>query len=458
MLRKLTALILSLLLILSLAACSTNTPEKTAEKEESAASAAGTSSETAAAESTPAEEPAAEPITLHVMWANENNFDGFEDFVAMYEKTTGNTVDLQFYPAAEYSTIITTKMMGGEGPDIFRTDGIALETEWPAEWFADLSNEAWVSRLTQGGKTNLTWSDGRITQAPLQPIGPIGIAYNKDTLAAAGITDLPATWDEFLAACEKLKAAGFTPVNIQLATDHEYGATMMFKTGWMASYTINGKDYVDELVQSVKANKTHFVDDTILRTTLDEIVQLRDLGYINDDFMSTTAEMTAERLGTGTFGFVTAGEWLLNDLADYPDCNVGIMPLPVGDDQGAIIVSQGVGMAANASSENLDAAKQFIDMWCAADWQNEYMTKNPGTPWFTDVQAEGNKFTESTTYWLNENRAFPTFNGQMGVFPEMESRPLMQELMLGTLDVQGYLEALDSAAAVIGAANGYEGW
>ena len=407
-----------------------------------------------------ASEPASQEngITLKVMWATENMFDGFEEFIARYEAETGNKVDLQTYPAAEYSSVISTQMMGNEGPDIFRTDGISLENMWPGEWFADLSGEAWVSRLTEGGKSNLTWTNGRITQAPVQPFGPIGIAYNKDTLADAGITELPATWTEFLDSCEKLKAAGYTPVNLQLATDHEYGATQMMKTGWMASYTIYGKSYVTEMVEAVKSNERHFTDDDILKTVLEQMLELRDKGYFNEDYMTTTAEMTAQRLGEGTCGFVTAGEWLLNNLADYPDCNVGIMPLPVGDDQGAIIVSPGIGMAANAGSAHLDAAKEFIAMWCDAEWQTIYMSYNPGTPWFTDVTAEGNKFTESTTEWLSKDRGYPTFNGQMAVFPEMESRSLMQSMMLGEFDAEGYLEELDAAAEIIAQGSGLAGW
>ena len=36
--------------------------------------------------------------------------------------------------------------------------------------------------------------------------------YNKDLFAKAGITSFPTNWTEFLAACEKLKAAGILPM------------------------------------------------------------------------------------------------------------------------------------------------------------------------------------------------------------------------------------------------------
>lgn len=405
------------------------------------------------------EEQTKEAVELNILWATENNFPGFEDFITEYEEKTGNTVDIQFYPATDYSAIITTKMMAGEGPDIFRTDGINLLGMWPMEWFADLSSEEWIGRLTSGGLANLTWTDGKIYQAPLQPLGPIGVCYNKDTLAAAGVTELPKNWSEFKEACQKLKDAGYIPYNLQLASGNEFGATQMYKTGWMNMYIEMGTDGLAQFIDDYKTNKVKMADNATMKLVLDQILELCDLGFYNEDYLSTTMEMTSQRLGSGECGFTTGGEWVLSGLMeDYPDCNIGVMPLPVGDSQGAIIVSPGVGMAVNANSAKLEAAKEFVAMWCAAEWQNKYAALNPGTPWFSDVTSEGNKLTADTTYWVSENRAFPTFNGAMQIFPEMESRPLMQELLLGSLDAKGYLQALDDAAEVIAVGKGLPGW
>ena len=43
-------------------------------------------------------------------------------------------------------------------------------------------------------------------------MGMIGFWYNKELFEQAGITTPPTTWDEFLAAVQKLKAAGITPL------------------------------------------------------------------------------------------------------------------------------------------------------------------------------------------------------------------------------------------------------
>src|SRR5690606_23622359 len=39
-----------------------------------------------------------------------------------------------------------------------------------------------------------------------------GMFYNPKVMAEAGVTEFPETWDEFIALCDTLQAAGITPV------------------------------------------------------------------------------------------------------------------------------------------------------------------------------------------------------------------------------------------------------
>ena len=45
----------------------------------------------------------------------------------------------------------------------------------------------------------------------------IGYFYNKDLFKQAGITEPAKTWDEFFQQCDKLKAAGITPLSMDTA-------------------------------------------------------------------------------------------------------------------------------------------------------------------------------------------------------------------------------------------------
>src|SRR5262249_50677360 len=55
--------------------------------------------------------------------------------------------------------------------------------------------------------------DGKQYAIPFD-LGMVGIWYNKDLFAQAGIAAPPTTWDDLLADVDKLKAAGITPISV----------------------------------------------------------------------------------------------------------------------------------------------------------------------------------------------------------------------------------------------------
>ncbi|SKA75359.1 raffinose/stachyose/melibiose transport system substrate-binding protein [Caloramator quimbayensis] len=56
----------------------------------------------------------------------------------------------------------------------------------------------------------------------------IGYFYNKELFKKAGINEPPKTWDEFFAVCDKLKAAGITPLSMDTQD-----------SGWLTSLWMN---------------------------------------------------------------------------------------------------------------------------------------------------------------------------------------------------------------------------
>ena len=58
--------------------------------------------------------------------------------------------------------------------------------------------------------------DGKIYASSMEG-QVIGYFYNKDLFKQAGITEPAKTWDEFFQQCDKLKAAGITPLSMDTA-------------------------------------------------------------------------------------------------------------------------------------------------------------------------------------------------------------------------------------------------
>ena len=112
-----------------------------------------------------------------------------------------------------FKTKLTTTMQAGNVPDIFQSwgGGTLVEqaqaglvqdiTEPTSDWIGDL-NEAAVG---------LYQVDDKQYGIPFN-LGMVGVWYNTALFEKAGISEPPATWDDFLAAVDKLKAAGITPI------------------------------------------------------------------------------------------------------------------------------------------------------------------------------------------------------------------------------------------------------
>lgn len=75
----------------------------------------------------------------------------------------------------------------------------------------------WKARLEDDCIEQFIEDDGAIYMVPEAAMCPVGIFWNKDLFAKAGIESFPETWDEFWEACDTLQAAGITPLALQTA-------------------------------------------------------------------------------------------------------------------------------------------------------------------------------------------------------------------------------------------------
>lgn len=398
-------------------------------------------------------------VTLKFLCDNENYQDRLKNFIENYKKSSGNDVEAQLFPATEYDNIIKTKMMAGEGPDIYRTDDVlGAQYAWPLDWPLDLSTRPWVSRISDTGLKLLKWNDGRITGLTITNPSGFGIMYNKDIFTKVGITDVPKTWTEFLAVCDKIKKAGIIPVDIQLANGSEFGTTHLMHQ-LFANVAVTHKNDMADFMNQLSTNKLKLAQVPEFKKALDQMYELKQKGYINEDFISNTFEMAQEKIGTGKVAMHPCGDFILTPLlANYPDLKVGFFPAPFGDTEGMIGLYSGVGMSVNAKSKNLDAATGFIDFFASKEQQELYMETSPGTTVFTDVNAKTNMISEDLDKYSKAGKAALCFFATFQPWPEMECRKMMQEFMLGNMDSNQMLAELDKKTEIIAKGKKLQGW
>jgi raffinose/stachyose/melibiose transport system substrate-binding protein len=187
----------------------------------SAPSAAPTTAPATAAPATAAPattEPsqAAEPVTI--TWYHiQNNDPGLSLWKKLADEYTAAhpnvKIDIQANENEAYKTKLTTLLQQGDVPDLFQTwGGGGLRQQVEAGLVKDISADiaSWKNEINAGA-LSMYEVDGKSYGMPFD-LGLVGFWYNTKSFTDAGITTLPATWDDLLAAIKTLKAKGLTPI------------------------------------------------------------------------------------------------------------------------------------------------------------------------------------------------------------------------------------------------------
>lgn len=138
-----------------------------------------------------------------------NRTDMIDKQYTEYEKTFEAKypgVDLKFEAITDYDKTLKIRIASGDFPDVVFTPTLP-NSELP-NYFAELDDIAFSG--------DIHFKDLKATGGKMYGISSgastVGIVYNKKAFEKAGITVLPKTYDEFLAASQKLKDAGIVPL------------------------------------------------------------------------------------------------------------------------------------------------------------------------------------------------------------------------------------------------------
>jgi raffinose/stachyose/melibiose transport system substrate-binding protein len=165
-------------------------------------------------------------------WRTEDQAAMEKIFAAFTAKNPDITVKLQFTPDADYQNRLSTALRGGKGPDIAQLKAYGELQPLVDGGYLDALNDS-VPELKDftpaalGGSVGI--ADGKIYGVPYStPV--MGVFYNTEIFEKNGIA-VPKTYDEFVAACEKLKAAGVLPIAAGGASSRHRSRRQRFRLG-----------------------------------------------------------------------------------------------------------------------------------------------------------------------------------------------------------------------------------
>jgi multiple sugar transport system substrate-binding protein len=331
---------------------------------EEAAAPPPASTEPAATPEPASPEPAPAPTLsggMKVWWWGEQEAAGIQGWVdetiAAFEEETGVTVDANLLDTGNVIPQFTDAAAAGTPPDVqFLWNGVYhMENVWRGN-LAPLNGLVSDETLQASGATLLSIFQGQQYRVGWYDLG-LGFSYSKPAFEEAGLdADAPpATWDELLAAAERLKAAGYIPLGGGLK-DGYYGEW------WLGQGLTQNLDsaadainlFIGELDWRDPKYHEHW-------TRLDELFEN---GFMNDDMNSIELYPGIQLMDQGKLAIAQAVSTLVTASQEaLGEENVGFMPMPVfgtGAMAGKpILDSQGWGIAEKA--ENRDAAAAFLE-------------------------------------------------------------------------------------------------
>jgi ABC-type glycerol-3-phosphate transport system substrate-binding protein len=163
----------------------------------------------------PAMAARADAPTLNMWWWGQQELPGLQDVVDEAVKSyTAATVKPMLQDTAVVISQFQTAAAAGAAPDIqFLWNGIYhMESVWLG-YLQPLEGLVSDEVIKASSPTLLSRFGGKTYRLGWYPLPMIWI-YNKDLYDKAGLDadKAPQTWDELLAACDKLKTAGIAPL------------------------------------------------------------------------------------------------------------------------------------------------------------------------------------------------------------------------------------------------------
>lgn len=213
---------------------------------------------------------------------------------------------------------------------------------------------------------------------PYQPF-MFAIFYNKTAFSKAGITAAPKTWTEFMDVCEKLKAAGITPLTVD-------DAYMPISRSYHFSRYL-GQDGVAKLITDKTGAEW---DNPLVLKAAKDFEDLSAKGYFSKQM--PTNKFPAGQIEFANGGaaiYFVNGTWLPNELANTipADFQWGTFAYPAVDGgiQGRETAWYGTQcLVINKKTEAPDAAVTFVASMVTGKFDSELSKMSKGIAIGTD--------------------------------------------------------------------------
>ncbi len=384
------------------------------------------------------EEPAAAPreAELNIMMSFPQYMDQWETYCNQFEakvlaeQNIKLTINLEMPSSDQYESVLQARLTGDDAPDLYTVHRNNLKVYNEAGNVADLSDQAFVSKLYENVRDTVT-VDGKVLAVPIESMA-WGVLYNKAIFTECGLT-APKTLDDLKNIVSVLESKGYTP--FMLAFQEQWVPQLM------TALTLGGKvsgeltDWVDRMYQDAGSYEE-------VREIFDVIDLIMKHG--TDRAMEEGSQAGAADFANGKAAIFLQGTWAAGTIMETnPDFQLGVFALPINNDENCtrVNLSTSTTLAVHPSSKEMDLALAFANYVLDDQDSSALFQSCTFNPIATCHTYEAASWVADASAYVAAGRAYQDLVLPSAVTEEQGK--LLQELYVGSVTVDQFIARMD---------------
>lgn len=368
-----------------------------------------------------------------------------------YKQQTGVTVKMQLIPGDTLGQKFQAAAQAKRLPDIAAAwTGVGEGLAPYAKQGAILNlqphmSDGWSNRFYPAHLTAASFQAGNTYGvAPGAYLAPLDannmqLLYNKDLFAKAGLAGPPKTFEEFLAAGDKLAAAGIVPFT------SGFGSWPLDAFAQMYQFNVVGEAKMNDTF----TGKVAYTDPAWL-SFLQLFERLRDSKVLAKGIIADDMPAAESLFVNGKAAMLFDGSWA---IGVFKEKNPGFtafdvaLPPSVAGAAGQLAIPGGVGaqLMVVGTSPHKDEAVKFVRWLTDADQQVKYATESANLPANKEIAGQLDSSPVLKAFSSQMDRVFPTLPTAMPPAVQTTMHAGLQNILAGKSDARTVAAAMQQA-------------
>nr|WP_162901744.1 ABC transporter substrate-binding protein [Breoghania sp. L-A4] len=277
-------------------------------------------------------------------------------------------------------TALRARVVAGNPPTAVQLKGPGIQ-EWAQQGAlndveAVAETETWDAVLPPVLASIMKY-EGKYVAAPVNIHRVDWMWANPEVLAKVGVTELPATWDEFNAVADKLMAAGITPL---AHGGQPWQDATVFEDVVLG---VGGADFYRKAL--VELDQDALTSDTMVKS-FDQLRKMR--GYVDPNFSGRDWNLATAMVMKGEAAFQIMGDWAKGEFlaaGKVPGKDFICAPTP---GKGFVLNSDSFTFFKVQGEDNLKGQQVLASLIMSPEFQETFNLAKGSIPARTDVSLD----------------------------------------------------------------------